>query len=139
MELLIERINDTGKQTIGRLFVLDENNVVQADFPSLELSWKNNSRNISCIPKGTYTIIKRTSAKFGTHLHVLEVQDRSYILIHKGNYYTDIRGCILIGMDLKEINNDKEIDVINSTKAMKKLIEMMPNKSKLKIVNGYGI
>ena len=72
---------------------------------SLELPWKHNQRNISCIPAGTYTVNIRQSPKYGRIYWILEVPDRSYILIHSGNWAGDVsrglkthtNGCILLG------------------------------------------
>ena len=135
MKLLISRYNDSKKQTIGNGYVLDDNDFIKYEFSTLELSWKNNKKRESCIPIGDYKVKKRYSKKFGNHFHVQNVKDRSYILIHKGNYYTDILGCILVGNDLRYINGDNEIDVINSTKTMKELLKILPNEFNLCIVN----
>lgn len=67
-------------------------------FYSLELPWKRNQRNVSCIPEGDYRCIFRE--KTPTHKNVYEitnVPDRSGILIHVGNYPHDIKGCIALG------------------------------------------
>lgn len=134
MKLLIERIDDSGIQTIGRLYVLDDNNGVKYDCPTLELPWKENSQSISCIPEGEYDVVKRFSQRFKNHFHITNVPGRSYILIHAGNFYTDIRGCVLVGRDLKDLNRDGHIDVKDSGSAMADLLGLMPKKFKLKIV-----
>jgi len=134
MELLIERYPHSKKETIGSGFVLD-NDFIKYEFLTLELPWKDNQRRVSCIPIGEYTVVKRWSKKFGNHFHVLDVPNRDYILIHKGNYHTDILGCILPGDDLDDINDDNEVDVINSTKTLNKLIKLLPSEFKLRIVN----
>ncbi len=118
------------------MHALNDKDEIQEGFCTLELGWKDNKRNISCIPKGEYTVVKRYSRKFKHHFHVTGVEGRSYILIHKGNYYTDIRGCILVGTDFKNINGDHLLDVINSNTAMDKLLELMPDKFKLTIIGG---
>jgi len=72
---------------------------------SLELPWQNNQRNISCIPTGTYNVQIRVSPKYGRVYWITEVPDRSYILIHSGNWGGDVskglkthtNGCILLG------------------------------------------
>lgn len=135
MKLLIDRYSKSKKQTIGKGYVLNDDNGILYDFETLELPYKKNRKNISCIPKGKYTVVKRTSEKFGEHFHILGVQNRDYILIHKGNYYTEIRGCILVGSDLKWLNFDDEVDVINSGKTMKKLLDILPNKFELEITS----
>jgi hypothetical protein len=85
--------------TRGRLFA------GSFDCHTLELPWRDNRRNISCIPAGEYKVKIRISPKYGTIYHVKEVPNRSYILIHSGNwagdtskgYRTHVNGCILLG------------------------------------------
>jgi hypothetical protein len=55
-------------------------------------------------------------------LWLQDVPNRSEILIHQGNFYADILGCILIGKDLKDLNNDGHQDVIRSKVAMRELM-----------------
>lgn len=135
MELLIERINDSRTQTIGKLFVLETGGCVKYSCDTLELPWKDNQRNISCIPEGEYEVEKRFSAKFKNHFHITNVPGRSYILIHIGNYYTDIRGCVLVGSGLSDINGDGHRDVINSGDTLADLLGLMPNRFKLKVTS----
>lgn len=134
MELLLERIDYGQKQTLGRLFALNEFKIVKYDCSTLELPWKENQQNISCIPEGEYQVEKRFSRKFKSHFHITGVDGRSYILIHAGNYYTDIRGCVLVGKDFKDLNKDGLLDVKDSGDALADLLGLMPKKSKLKIV-----
>ena len=62
---------------------------------SIELPWKDNHTRVSCIPEGKYELVKRWSPKFGWHLQVLNVPQRSYILIHPANDATlELKGCI---------------------------------------------
>lgn len=132
--MLIERYDHGPKQTLGRLFVLDDEDFSLYDCHSLELPWKNNARNISCIPEGSYHVEKRYSRKFKHHFHVTGVESRSFILIHIGNFNTEIRGCILVGKDLAEINGDGIIDVTDSGDALADLLALMPKEFELKIV-----
>lgn len=119
------------KQTLGIMYCCDEESGDEIEFDTLELPWLNNQRNISCIPQGRYDVVPRTSKRFGKHFHIKDVENRKWILIHSGNYYTDIRGCILIGTGLKDINSDGYRDVINSRNAMKELLEIYPKGFKL--------
>ena len=72
---------------------------------TLELPWRENARQISCIPPGEYNVEVRLSNKYGRIYWVREVPDRTYILIHSGNYAGDtskgfkthVMGCILLG------------------------------------------
>ena len=115
--IIIERLSDNGTQTEGRMFLGTD--LVR----TLELPWKENRRRVSCIPKGEYNVIPHNSPKFGKCFWVQDVANRSEILIHVGNYYKQILGCILVGMQSKDINNDGQMDVAYSKKAMQKLIK----------------
>ena len=125
MRLLLDRYSHEEKQTIGKLYLLDVDENVIANWDSLELPWENNQRRISCIPEGSYKAKKHTSPRFGQSLWLQDVPNRSEILIHKGNYYTDILGCILIGKDLGDINKDGVIDVTQSVKAVNELMSYL--------------
>ena len=125
MKILIERLNYGDKQTIGKLYLLNSLNEVVEEFWSLELPNKDNQRRISCIPEGVYKARKHNSPKHGLSLWLQDVPNRSEILIHKGNYYTDILGCILIGSSIMDINKDGLVDVINSKKSINKLMSML--------------
>lgn len=125
MNILIERLNYGEKQTIGKLYLLNGLNEVVADFWSLELPDKDNKRRISCIPEGVYKARKHISPKHGLSLWLQDVPNRSEILIHKGNYHTDILGCIIIGSDLADINKDGYLDVTNSKKSVKELMSLI--------------
>ncbi len=62
---------------------------------TIELPWLQNKRNVSCIPEGRYELRKRFIKKFGLHLLVVDVPDRSWILIHPANdAKTQLKGCI---------------------------------------------
>ena len=62
---------------------------------TIELPWKRNERGISCIPEGKYFIRKRYSAKYKWHLELVDVPNRTYILIHPANNAKkELRGCI---------------------------------------------
>ena len=62
---------------------------------SIELPWKNNLAQLSCIPEGKYELEKRWSPKFFRHLQVMNVKNRDYILIHPANdALHDLKGCI---------------------------------------------
>ena len=62
---------------------------------SIELPWKDNRAQVSCIPEGRYELEKRWSPKFGRHLLVRNVQLRRNILIHPANdAMHELKGCI---------------------------------------------
>lgn len=63
---------------------------------TLERPWRDNRRGESCIPPGDYTCVRVNSPKFGPTWMVMDVPERSEILFHAGNVFTDSHGCILV-------------------------------------------
>lgn len=62
---------------------------------TIELPWLENRTQRSCIPEGRYLLERRYSRKFGDHIEVRGVKDRSMILIHPANdALKELRGCI---------------------------------------------
>jgi len=128
MEVLLKRISCQPKQTLGILYV-DGKEVCK----TLELPWKDNARNISCVPEGEYNVVKRNSPKYKNHFHLTNVPNRDWILIHQGNFYTHIRGCILVGKTHTDINGDGLLDVTSSVATMGMLNNLLPENFILKI------
>jgi len=119
---IINRLEDNEKQTLGHLTIYKDS-IKLFDCYTLELPDKNNEQRISRIPPGSYQVQKRHSKKFGNHFHILDVPGRSWILIHSGNFYTQIKGCVLVGNALTDINQDGERDVVNSRVTLKQLLK----------------
>ena len=62
---------------------------------SIELPWKANRTQASCIPEGIYELKKRYSPKHGHHLQVINVPGRDLILLHPANdALKELKGCI---------------------------------------------
>jgi len=62
---------------------------------TIELPWKENKRQVSCIPEGKYKLTLRWSLRFGWHLLVNDVPGRTYILVHAyNNALKESKGCI---------------------------------------------
>jgi hypothetical protein len=62
---------------------------------TIERPWKDNARQVSCIPEGRYELGRRYTERWGWHCRVLEVPGRDGILIHAFNFaLTESRGCI---------------------------------------------
>ena len=125
MKGTILRLRDDGTETLSALFVYDGLEKV-FECVTLELPWKGNKTNISCIPRGIYHVSHRESEKYGSHLHVEDVKGRSYILIHVANYVSQLRGCIALGSSFADINRDGIIDVTSSRNTLKKLVDIVP-------------
>jgi hypothetical protein len=123
----------TPKQTLGEATLSIDGNIV-FQFKTLELAWLNNERQISCIPEGTYNVKVRTSQKYKRHLHILDVPNRSYILIHPANFAgsknpktgkSDLLGCVAVGKTHNDLDNDGILDITHSISTMKILMGMI--------------
>ena len=105
----ITRFSDDGVQTLGDLTYKN------FKCKTLERPWKDNKPNISCIPKGTYRAKWTFSPKFLKYTYeILGVPKRSGIRFHAANFWFDLNGCITQGTGYANLNNDKEVDIINS-------------------------
>lgn len=101
------------KAVHGRLYVGDELLAC-----TIELPWKQNAKRISCIPEGVYTLRRRYSEKFKWHLVLLEVPERSGILIHPANdALKELQGCIAPVTAITEVGKGS-----NSRNAMQKVM-----------------
>ena len=125
MKIKLKR-NYLEKQTESLVEVF-ENNAIIYLCKALELPWDANFENKSCIPAGYYPITKEIQQTRGKVIRVHNVKGRSDILIHKGNFITHTKGCILVGESLIDINNDKLKDVTNSKATMDKLYDLLPD------------
>ena len=90
---------------------------------SIELPWHNNERKVSCIPEGTYHLEKHVSDHLGNCLHVLNVPNRSDILIHAANNAVrELLGCIapvtkLTGPGMGDKSKAQLTDIVNQAYA----------------------
>lgn len=122
LDVTIKRIKYQDKQTLGIMYFKGKEVA-----KTLELAWNNNNNRVSCIPKGTYKVAWRTSAKYGKHFHVTGVPNRSLILIHNANYHYQLLGCIAVGENHTDLNKDGYLDVTASKPTMKYLLNLLPN------------
>ncbi len=113
-ELTVERKLTSADCTMG--YLIANGKVICY---TLELPWKDNSNNISCIPEGIYNGILRYDKTDGWRIQLEKVPNRTGVQIHMGNYTTQIEGCILVGTDAKVDN----CSVLNSSTAYTKLKE----------------
>lgn len=123
----LTRFQQDEKATLGNILY---NNVSLCY--TLELPWKNNQHDISCIPEGKYKCVAYISPKSKKDVWLLlNVPGRKEIEIHIGNFIINSIGCILVG---DQISNYKNYPVINnSDKTMAKLKIIMPKEFWLNI------
>ena len=127
MILNIKRINSENDGSSGILYT--------RNFAcyTLELPWKNNEEDVSCIPAGMYFayIDKNTIKGKLPVIRFKSVKGRSGILIHVGNtagtvsdgFKSDVGGCILVGQRNGVIGEQKA--VLESKGAMEELLQIV--------------
>ena len=101
---------------------------------TLELPDKNNHPEISCIPTGEYTCKPYSSEKYPNTWQVMDVTGRSLILIHKGNFLLDIRGCIAIGEKFTDINLDGVMDIGESAEGFEEFLSIVKCEPEFKLI-----
>ena len=121
LTVIIEPIQvSSDVQVIGGLTVHEADGDIIFHCNTLMLGWKDNKKRISHIPKGSYEVVRHQSPKFGDCFLVKDVPNRSHILFHKGNFYRDTLGCILVGeYKSTDIDGDGFDDLVNSSKTFK--------------------
>lgn len=117
---LLVRLQEDQKQTLGVFNLFDGTDQIFS-CKTLELPWRDNEQFVSCIPPGHYICKRRTSSQYGHHFLVSNVYGREFILLHWGNYHRDTSGCILVGRDHRDVDNDGYLDVTSSRQTMKQL------------------
>lgn len=125
MKAIIQRLLSNDKVTLGVMLVDG-----RPFFTTLELPWKNNQNDISCVPAGTYKCVRTFSNHFKKDVFMLQnVPGRSAVEIHVGNKVEDIRGCIAIGMQYSLA----AYEIIHSGLAFDVFMKMMPTEFELTI------
>lgn len=105
---------------------------------TIERPWANNEPFVSCIPQGEYKVVRRHSEKYGAHWHVLDVPNRSLILIHVANYASELQGCIGIGTGQSIDPRKLRHMVTNSRKAMQQFNDLLADESGFDLtIRGY--
>ena len=111
----------------------------------LELPWRNNERNISCIPEGIYEVIP-LSKKFGQVFLINTVRDRGGILIHSGNFAGDVsknylthsQGCLLLGKEKTFFGNNKQYGITLSKTTVRRFNDFIGKEKFTLTIEGGG-
>ena len=134
--ITLTRTTNTVAGILGKLSVLN--------LHTIELNWRDNKRKVSCIPAGTYVCEFKASPKFGMCYHVLDVPERSAILIHAANFAglvslgqrADLEGCIAFGTSAGELYGQPA--VLNSKSAIREFVRFLKKeKFTLEVIDNY--
>lgn len=103
----IDRWGTSPQGTFGELHLRCGGETVFRCF-TVERPWKDNQRNVSCIPAGRYRTKLQDHVKVdGTSykaLEILKVPGRDNIEIHIANTMEDVKGCIGVGDSVGFVN-----------------------------------
>lgn len=121
--ILLRRIYEP-EQVLGILNVVEGARIL-FQCKTLELGWRNNLPNISCVPAGHYQLSWEHSPSFNRKLWELKnVPNRSEIKFHVANYSKELRGCIAVGDHHLDMNGDGKRDLRNSAHTLQRLHEV---------------
>jgi hypothetical protein len=104
--------------TTGALVAIDAAGNLVHSCVTLELPWRDNAPQVSCIPEGIYHVEHRETDKFGHHYHVQGIAGREWILFHPGTYTSQLRGCIIPGRRFRDLNADGIPDILDTRKTL---------------------
>lgn len=105
--------------SLGVCLVYNNEGVQIFKSESLERGWKNNQKNVSCIPVGKYPLRLDYSPRFRKDLwEVYDVPNRSECKFHAANYWKQLNGCMALGNNRKHIDGDLILDVTSSGPTM---------------------
>ena len=104
----------------------------------MENPWRGNKKGASCIPEGIYTMRKRRSpmvertsgGEFLDGWEICDAPDRTFIMIHPGNYVRDTDGCLLVG---KTIGWNGELMVTHSRDVFRSLMKSLESQDEWQI------
>ena len=107
---------------------------------TMELPWLDNKNSVSCIPEGTYTVIKQPAkpSRNYPYFRIPTVKGRSGILLHRITYVKDLRGCIGVGSRFADLNGDKVPDMTGSGVKLQWMIDNLPDTFTLTIKKKNG-
>ena len=120
MIVTLTHFNTIPKGTTGKLLIPAKKPVL---LYTLEPPGNQNKKDISCIPKGTYTCIQVISPTFGKTYQVVDVPNRDNILFHCGNFLFNTHGCIFLCLSLT--NRLGEDMLLNSKIAFSKFLDTL--------------
>lgn len=125
--ITVDRIGEHDEQTYGVLRIGR-----RPRFVTCEDIWRENQREVSCIPCGEYLCVEYDSPRFGRTYLVDGVPDRSGILFHPGNNHVDTRGCILVGSSFASESGASGIT--NSRSAFTSFLRLLKNEKQFELV-----
>lgn len=122
-------------QTFGNMVVFNEYNKPIFSCSTIERGWRDNARNMSCVPTGEYPLHLERSPRFNKDLWELkDVPGRFECKIHVANSWHELNGCIALGIKIKDIDRDGYVDVTFSGATTDQFHKAMKGNTRAKII-----
>ena len=130
--LFLRIIATSGKGTFGVLVDKEVPICVILELPDI-----NNKQDISCIPEGSYVCRRVDSPKYGDTFEITDVEGRSHILFHWGNWLHNTKGCQLTGEGFRKMSGKPAVTY--SRRAFKTFMDYLKGEDEfaLTIQNTY--
>ena len=132
--LTIDRNDSTDQGTLGDATLHNVAGVLLWSAFSIELPWRDNAPEVSCVPPGSYIARVVPSGRFGYPVYQLvDVPNRTACELHDGNwagdvsmgYRSDVEGCTVFGTQAGQLappGKPLQLAVMNSDVARKALM-----------------
>ena len=134
MDIRLVRLSEVAGTTKGVLLINGE-----ALFTTVELPWRDNEPNVSCVPEGVFPLRYVESPSFGWVYTILNVGNgRSGCHIHIANRAKELKGCVGIGKGFGTLLGDPS--VTKSGQAFDEFMALMAKtpETKIHIYSIYG-
>lgn len=94
------------KRTYGEMATTGVCEVGGKTLYTIELPWRDNEENLSCVPEGVYDLVPYMSPKHGA-TWVLSAPgfERTFCELHAANWAEQLEGCIAFGLDHQPMLN----------------------------------
>ncbi len=110
-DLFLYRVMSDHESTVGMLYGLS------LPLVTLELPWRSNARNISCVPAGIYELVKHASTRWPetwalegrTVSHYKSQLARYACLFHPSKTVQGLQGCISLGTGLSAVGGHRSV------------------------------
>ena len=100
----LSRFEGNDKYTCGQL------TIEHATWNTIERGWQDNNPGVSCVPPGEYICTLYNSPEHHETVFKLDdVTNRTYIEIHVANTPSELLGCIAIGKEFGQLNNEHAV------------------------------
>ena len=105
---------------------------------TLERTWLNNQRMVSCIPSGEYLCKRGRYEKGGYETFEIICPPREEVKFHIGNIDDDTHGCILLGEMFEPVLNKRtdliEDGILASGQAFKEFMKNLEGEQECRLI-----